>query len=65
MNADDTKYEEIHHKATDTIERVNARNLAVGAAAVAATAYAIANAAGRIAPRLDRRSVEQMRKNGE
>ena len=61
LNADDTKYEEIHHKAADTIERVDARNLAVGAAALAATAYAIADAAGRVAPRLDRRAVKQMR----
>ena len=65
LNADDTKYEDIHHKAADTIERVDAHNLAVGAAAVAATAYAIADAAGRIAPRLDRRAVERMRKKRE
>ena len=65
LNADDTTYEEIHHKAADTMERVDARNLAVGAAAVAATAYAIADAPGRIAPRLGWREVEQMRKQGE
>ena len=51
LNADDTAYEEIHHKAADTMERVNPRALAVGAAAVAATAYAIADAPGRVAPR--------------
>ena len=61
LNADDTKYEEIHHKATDTIDRVDARSLAVGAATVAATAWALADAPGRIAPRLDHRAVEQMR----
>ena len=55
LNADDTRYEDIHHKAADTIERVDARNLAIGAAAVAATAYAIADAAVPVAPRLDRR----------
>lgn len=65
LNADDARYEEIHHKAADTVERVDARNLAVGAAAVAATAHAIAQAPGRIAPRLDRRAVEQIRKKGE
>ena len=65
LNADDTKYEEIHHKAADSMERVDARNLALGAATVAATAYAIADAPGRLAPRLDRRAVEQMRKRGE
>jgi len=64
LNADDTKYEDIHHKATDTMERVDPHQLAVGAAAVAATAYAIADAPLRIAPRLDRRSVERLRKKG-
>jgi carboxypeptidase Q len=64
LNADDTNYEDIHHKATDTLERVDARNLAVGAAVVAATAHAIADSAVRIAPRLDRRSVERLRKMG-
>jgi carboxypeptidase Q len=65
LNADDTKYEDIHHKAADTIDRVDARNLAVGAATVAATAYAIADAAMRMAPRLDRRAVERLRRRGE
>jgi Iap family predicted aminopeptidase len=65
LNADDTTYEEIHHKATDTIERVDAHNLAVGAAVVAATAHEIADAAGPLAPRLDRRSVERLRKKGD
>jgi hypothetical protein len=51
LNADDTAYEEIHHKDADTFDRVDARNLAVGAATVAATAQAIADAAGRMAPR--------------
>ncbi|MCU1381648.1 MAG: peptidase family protein [Acidobacteria bacterium] len=51
LNADDTKYEEIHHKAADTMDRVDAHNLAIAAAAVAATAYAIADAPGRIGAR--------------
>ena len=55
LNADDTKYEDIHHKASDTIDRVDARNLAVGAATVAGTAYAIADTAGRMPPRLKRK----------
>ncbi len=62
LNADDTKYEDIHHKAADTIERVDARQLAAGAAALAATAHAIADAPARVAPRLDPRSVERLRK---
>jgi Zn-dependent M28 family amino/carboxypeptidase len=55
MNVDDAPYEEIHHKATDTIDRVNERNLAAGAAMVAVTAYAIADAPERIAARGPRR----------
>jgi carboxypeptidase Q len=65
LNADDTAYEEIHHKATDTIERVDVHNLAVGAAVVASTAYEIADATGSLAPRLDRRAVERLRKKGD
>jgi len=51
LNADDGPYEEIHHKTTDTVERVDERNVLAGAAAVAATAYAVADAPSRIAPR--------------
>src|SRR3954452_3825307 len=51
LNADDTNYEEIHHKAADTMDRVDAHNLAIGAAVVAATAYAIADAPRPIAGR--------------
>ena len=65
LNADDTRYEDIHHKAADTLDRVDAGNLAAGAAIVAATAHAIAEAPARVAPRLDRRSVEQLRKKGD
>jgi carboxypeptidase Q len=65
LNADDTNYEDIHHTAADTIDRVDARHLSVGAAVVAATAYAIADAAGPMPPRLDRRSVEPLRNRGE
>jgi carboxypeptidase Q len=52
LNADDSHYEDIHHKTTDTIERVDVKQLTAGAAAVAATAYAIADAPARIAPRI-------------
>jgi hypothetical protein len=51
LNVDDSRYEEIHHKATDTMDRVDPHNLAIGAAAVAVTVYAIADAPGRLAPR--------------
>ena len=44
LDADEQPYEEIHHKTTDTLDRVNRRNLAVGTAAIAIAAYAIADA---------------------
>ena len=58
LNADDTRYEEIHHKAADTLERVDAAALAVAAATVGATAYAIADAPGRVAPRQRKKGIE-------
>jgi carboxypeptidase Q len=51
LNADDNAYEEIHHTAADTMARVDAHALAIGAATVGATAYAIADAPERLAPR--------------
>ena len=51
LNADDSKYEEVHHTPADTIERVDEGNLEAGAAIVSATALAIADAAKRLAPR--------------
>ena len=57
LNADDTAYEEIHHTAADTMARVDARALAVGAATVGATAYAIADAPGRFASRRRQRGL--------
>ena len=65
LNADDSAYEEIHHKTTDTIDRVDARNVAIGAATVAATAWAIADAPKRIAPRLDRHAVQRLFNKGD
>jgi hypothetical protein len=52
LNADDAKYEDIHHRDTDTIDRVDPRNLAIGAAIIVATAVAIADAPVRIADRV-------------
>jgi carboxypeptidase Q len=60
LNPDDAEYQEVHHKTTDTIERVNGRNLAISAATVAVTAYAIADAPMPIAPHVDERTVAAM-----
>ena len=49
LKADDTTSEEIHHKSADTIDRVDAHSLAIGAATVAATACVLAYAPSRCA----------------
>jgi carboxypeptidase Q len=43
MNADDGPYEEVHHTSLDSFDRVDPRNLAIGAATLAITAYALAD----------------------
>ncbi len=60
LNADDGAYEDIHHKVTDTIDRVDARNVSIATATVALTAWIIADAPSRIAPRLDRRAIQRL-----
>lgn len=60
LNPDGSEYEVVHHKVTDTIEHVNARNLAISAATVAVTAYAIADAPAPLAPHVDERTVSAM-----
>jgi hypothetical protein len=51
LNADDARYEEIHHTSADTVDRVDPANVQLAAAVAAATAYAIADAPARLAPR--------------
>lgn len=60
LNADDGAYEEIHHRVTDTIDRVDAHNVSIATATVAVTAWTIADAPSRIAPRLDRRAIQRL-----
>jgi carboxypeptidase Q len=60
LDPDEAKYEEVHHKASDTIDKVDPHNLAIGAAVVAIAAFAIADAAQPIAPHLDRHAIEAM-----
>jgi len=50
-------YGKIHHKASDTIDKVTAHNLALGTAIVAVTAYAVAERDQRLAPRLEHAAV--------
>jgi hypothetical protein len=60
LNPDETKYDQVHHKASDTIDKVDRHDLAVGAATVAIAAFAIADAAQPIAPHLDRPAIAAM-----
>ncbi|HEX8653032.1 MAG TPA: M20/M25/M40 family metallo-hydrolase [Pyrinomonadaceae bacterium] len=46
-------YDDIHHKSSDTLDKVDRHNLALGAAIIAVTAYALAERPERIAPRLN------------
>lgn len=59
---DMTHYGEIHHKSSDTIDKINAHNLASGAAVVAVTAYVIAERPVAIAPRLDHSATAEILK---
>ncbi len=55
--ADNSKYEGVYHLLTDTLDKVNRTSLAAGAAVMAVTAYAVADAPTRLAPRQDRATV--------
>jgi carboxypeptidase Q len=55
-------YEEIHHKSSDTLDKIVAHNLDAGAAVVAVTAYALAERPGRIAPQLKHDAVSDLLK---
>ncbi len=58
-------HEVVLYKTGDTIDRVDWRNVSIGAATVAVTAWAIADAPGRIAPRLDRRATLKLLSKGD
>jgi carboxypeptidase Q len=55
-------YEDVHHKASDTVDKVDEHDLAAGAAVVAVTAYAIAERPEPLAPRLGHKAVADILK---
>ena len=57
---DMTHYGEIHHKSSDTIDKVNAHDLASGTAIIAITSYVLAERAEPIAPRLNHQAVSEI-----
>ena len=55
-------YGEVHHKSSDTIDKVDAHNLTDGAAVLAVTAYVIAERTEPIAPHIDHKAVGEILK---
>jgi len=59
---DMTHYDDIHHKFSDTIDKVNPHNLAAASAIVAITGYHIAEQPNQLAPRLEHNAIEEILK---
>ena len=62
---DMTKYFEIHHKSSDTFDKVDPLDFKAGTAIVAATAYAIAESDKPIAPHIDHAAVREILRNAK
>jgi hypothetical protein len=58
-------YMEIHHKSSDTLDKVDALDFKAGEAIVAVTAYAIAQSETPIAPHIDHEAVGEILKNAK
>ncbi len=65
LDVDGSHYMDIHHTPADTFEKVSSGSLARGAAIIAVTAYAIADAPERIVKRLDHATVAKNLKKAE
>jgi Zn-dependent M28 family amino/carboxypeptidase len=62
---DESKYFEIHHKASDTIDKVDILDFKAGEAIVAVTAYALAQSDNPIAPHIDHAAVGEILKGAK
>jgi len=62
---DMTHYMEIHHKSSDTLDKVDALDFKAGEAIVAVTAYAIAQSETPIALHIDHEAVGEILKNAK
>jgi carboxypeptidase Q len=60
-----TKYMEIHHKSSDTLDKVDALDFKGGEVIVAVTAYAVAQSETPIAPHIDHAAVGEILKNAK
>jgi len=62
---DMSHYGEVHHKSSDTIDKVDSHNLTAGSAVVAVTAYAIAERSEPIAPHINHAAVGEILKKAK
>jgi carboxypeptidase Q len=62
---DESKYFEIHHKASDTIDKVDTLDFKAGEAIVAVTAYVLAQSESSIAPHIDHAAVGEILKGAK
>jgi len=62
---DMSHYGEIHHKSSDTYDKVDALDFKAGSAIVAVTAWTIANDPKSIAPHIDHAAVADILKKAE
>ena len=62
---DMSKYMEVHHKSSDTIDKVDMLDFKAGEAIVAVTAYAVAQGAKPIAPHIDHKAVGEILKDAK
>ena len=58
-----TPYWQIHHKPSDTFDKIDAHNLATGAVIVAVTAHLIAEHPTTISPHLDQPAIDKVLQN--
>ncbi|MFZ0480167.1 MAG: M20/M25/M40 family metallo-hydrolase [Terriglobales bacterium] len=65
LEVDMTKYFEIHHKASDTFDKIDPLDFKAGTAIVAATAWAVAENDKPIAPHIDHAAVREILKNAK
>lgn len=65
LSVDMTKYMEIHHKSSDTLDKVDALDFKGGEVIVAVTAYAIAQSEMPIAPHIDHEAVSEIIKTAK
>ena len=65
LSVDMSHYMEIHHKSSDTLDKVDVLDFKAGEAIVAVTAYAIAQSEAPIAPHIDHQAVGEILKSAK